>query len=112
MTNQFPKSPKRVKIEWALAFLGLGALIAEIFQTPEDKQRNAVTEVLTDLDVFTEKDWVAQPDACEFCQDAAANSPYPIDASMESHKNCRCEWWPRRTTVEVPGTAYDEETPA
>ena len=104
----FPKSPKRVKIEWALGFLGLAALAAEIFKTLEDRQRDAVTEVLTDLDVFTEKDWVAQPDACEFCQDAAQNGPYPIDAVMDAHPNCRCEWWPRRTTEAVPGEAYEE----
>jgi len=107
MTTQFPKSPKRVKIEWALAFLGLAALIDDIFQTPEDKQRNEVTKVLTDLDVFTEKDWVAQPDACEFCLDAMQNSPYPIDASMDSHPHCRCEWHPRRTSLAVPEEAYD-----
>jgi hypothetical protein len=106
--TEFPKSPKRVKIEWALAFLGLAELARELFTTPEDRQRNAVTEVLTDLEVFTEKDWVPEPDACEFCMDAAANGPYPIDASMDSHPNCRCSWWPRRTTEAVPNTAYDE----
>jgi hypothetical protein len=108
MTNQFPKSPRRVKIEWALAFLGFTALIADLFQTPEDKQRNAVTEILTDLDVFTEKDWVcADDEACEHCLDAQANSPYPIDASMDSHPHCRCEWHPRRTSEAVPEEAYD-----
>jgi hypothetical protein len=108
MTHIFPKSPKRIKIEWALAFLGLGELIGEIFKTPEDRQRDAVTRVLTDLEVFTEKDWVAQPDACEFCQDAANNGPYPIDAVMNAHRHCRCEWWPRRTTEEIPSEAYDQ----
>jgi hypothetical protein len=105
--TEFPKSPKRVKIEWALAFLGMTALIADLFTTPEDRQRNAVIDVLSDLNVFEEYDWVPEPDACDWCLDMAANGPYPMSMPMSSHNHCRCEPWPRRTTVAVPGEDYD-----
>jgi hypothetical protein len=40
------------------------------------------------------KDWLAEPDACEICQDGVANNPYELDEIMDSHPNCRCAWSP------------------
>jgi predicted nucleic acid-binding Zn-ribbon protein len=109
-----PKSERRQAIEYGLKILGIvvgGMNLADlIFKTKFDIHRDQVTKVLTDTEVFTEKDWVcADGDACEFCLDMQANGPYPIDYSMDSHPHCRCSWWPRRTTGEVPAKAYEEE---
>jgi hypothetical protein len=34
-------------------------------------------------------EWVAEPDACEFCQDMDGTI-HPIDEPMDTHPNCRC----------------------
>jgi hypothetical protein len=41
------------------------------------------------------KDWVGEPDACpEICLPGIEKNPYPLDATMDSHPNCRCGWSP------------------
>lgn len=40
-------------------------------------------------------DWVADPTACEACQEMEANGPYPIEEARERlplHPNCECTW--------------------
>jgi hypothetical protein len=92
--HPFQKSDRRKKLEYVLAAFGMLELIPLIFKTANDMNRDIATQVLTDTELFDMKDWVAQPDACEWCQDMAANGPYPIDFEMDAHPNCRCEWWP------------------
>lgn len=34
--------------------------------------------------------WVAEPDACEICMEAADGSPYMLEEDFDTHPNCRC----------------------
>lgn len=41
------------------------------------------------------KNWVGEPSACgRICIPAISRNPYPLNAPMLSHPNCRCGWEP------------------
>jgi hypothetical protein len=116
-----PKTDKRKKkktiIGILLAFLGIdfAALMAlpEVagldlaaswmdlllrLKTGDDIIRDISTAILAEADI-TEKDWVTHPadseaGVCEYCQEAADNSPYPVDFYLWTHPNCKCTWEP------------------
>jgi hypothetical protein len=70
--------------------LGLSLVVSPV----EDIARELATQALVEAGLSTEKEWYAEPDACDYCTELAEASPYPLDAEMDTHPNCRCQWIP------------------
>jgi len=93
------KNKRTQTIDAVFEFMGIsivGSLLYKyLTESPNGVHRYLVSQTLIDTEMFPMKDWVCEPDACDVCQDLAANSPYPIDEDIsEPHNHCRCDEWP------------------
>ena len=98
-----PKKKRTALILWILEFLGLKKeedippviLAWLLWKTAQDIIRDVQTEFITEAALTSTKDWnVEDENACDYCLQAASNSPYPNDFYLETHPNCRCWWTP------------------
>lgn len=89
-----------------LAGLGVVALtnalqanLTKSFQVARTEQmfafREAQVEQFKQAGFVKMKNWVGEPSACgRICIPAIGKNPYPLNAPMISHPNCRCGWEP------------------
>ena len=98
--DPLPKEEHQRKVRTLLTMLGMtvpaGMLAGLLWKTAQDVLRDHQTQLLVEADVSTSKDWnIEDETACEFCQEAAAASPYDnADEGPITHPNCRCYWTP------------------